>query len=51
LPALVYSAQAGDVDTVICDGNVLMEDRELLTIDEQEVAARAGEAFRRITGS
>jgi 5-methylthioadenosine/S-adenosylhomocysteine deaminase len=49
LSSLVYSAQAADVDTVICDGNVLMEGRELLTIDEEEVLARAAESARRIT--
>ncbi len=47
--ALVYSAQASDVTTVLCDGNVLMENRKLLTIDEEEVKHRAGEAARRIT--
>ncbi len=50
LSSLVYSAQAADVDTVVCDGNVLMEGRELLTIDEEEVSARVAEIARRITG-
>jgi len=35
--AVVYSAQAGDTDTVIVDGNILMENRELKTIDEERV--------------
>jgi 5-methylthioadenosine/S-adenosylhomocysteine deaminase len=43
--ALVYSARAGDVDTVIVDGRVLMRERRLLTLDKaqivREVAARA----------
>jgi 5-methylthioadenosine/S-adenosylhomocysteine deaminase len=39
--AAVYSAQASDVLTVICNGEILMENRELLTIDEQEVMRRA----------
>ncbi|QXM06183.1 amidohydrolase [Crassaminicella indica] len=30
---LVYSVQASDVDTVIVDGNILMENRKLTTID------------------
>ncbi|MCT4621921.1 MAG: amidohydrolase [Marinisporobacter sp.] len=30
---LVYSVQASDVDTVIVDGNILMENRRLTTID------------------
>jgi 5-methylthioadenosine/S-adenosylhomocysteine deaminase len=35
--ALVYSAQTADVQTVIIDGQLLMKDRELLTIDEKAV--------------
>ncbi|MFZ4718788.1 MAG: amidohydrolase [Ilumatobacteraceae bacterium] len=35
--ALVYSAQAADVQTTIVDGRVLMRDRHLLTIDETAV--------------
>ncbi len=35
--AIVYSAEAADVETVIVDGRLLMRNRELLTIDEQEV--------------
>jgi 5-methylthioadenosine/S-adenosylhomocysteine deaminase len=34
---LVYSSTAADVDTVICDGRVLMQGRHLLTIDLDEV--------------
>jgi 5-methylthioadenosine/S-adenosylhomocysteine deaminase len=43
--ALVYSVRAGDVDTTIVDGRVLMQGRRLLTLDKQqiltEVAKRA----------
>jgi 5-methylthioadenosine/S-adenosylhomocysteine deaminase len=49
--ALVYSAQATDVDTVIVDGQLLMRDRKLLTIDEAETVraanAEAKELVRR----
>ena len=31
---LVYSANGGDVDTVICNGEILMKNKELLTLDE-----------------
>jgi 5-methylthioadenosine/S-adenosylhomocysteine deaminase len=41
---LVYSANGGDVDTVICNGQLLMQERELLTIDEKDVIDQAGEA-------
>jgi len=34
---LVYSAHAADVDTVIIDGKVIMEERKILTVNEQEV--------------
>jgi len=39
--ALVYSAEANDVDTVIVDGEVLLRDGKLLTIDERETIATA----------
>jgi 5-methylthioadenosine/S-adenosylhomocysteine deaminase len=32
---LVYCASSHDVATVICDGRVVMEDRRILTFDEQ----------------
>lgn len=34
---IVYAAQSSDVHTVIIDGNIVMEDRRVLTIDEEEV--------------
>ena len=34
---IVYSARSQDVKTVIVDGKILMKERELRTIDEQEV--------------
>jgi len=34
---LVYSATGGSVDTVICDGKVLMEGRQLKTMDEDQI--------------
>ncbi len=43
---LVYSANGGDVDTVICNGELLMKNRELLTLDEPsvlEIAENASE--------
>lgn len=41
---LVYSARGADVDTVICNGKLLMKDRKLQTIDEARVIAMAEEA-------
>ncbi len=43
---LVYAANGGNVDTVICNGEILMENRELLTLDEAmvlEIAQNASE--------
>lgn len=39
--SLVYSAQSNDVRTTIVDGNVLMRERELTTINETEVIEEA----------
>jgi len=45
----VYSAQSSDIDTVICAGRVLMEKREVKTLDEERIlheAKRWGERIR-----
>ncbi len=35
--ALVYAAQSSDIDTVFCQGKILMEQRKVLTLDESKV--------------
>ncbi len=35
--ALVYSAAASDVDTVICNGRTIMQNKIILTLDEEEI--------------
>ena len=35
--SLVYNARAGDVRTVICDGQIIMREREHLTLDKGEI--------------
>jgi 5-methylthioadenosine/S-adenosylhomocysteine deaminase len=45
---LVYAAKSTDVIDVMCDGQWLMRDRRLLTIDEDELRAAAGDMARRI---
>jgi 5-methylthioadenosine/S-adenosylhomocysteine deaminase len=45
---LAYATKAADVVDVMCDGKWLMRDRRLLTIDEDEVRAAAGDVARRI---
>jgi len=39
--ALVYSAEQGDVDTVLIDGELVMRERRLLTLDERETIESA----------
>jgi len=41
---LVYSANGGDVDTVLVDGKIVMRERKVLTLDEEEILQRAQEA-------
>ncbi len=46
--SLIYSAQASDVCSVICDGRLLMRDRQLLTIDEMKVCVEADILAKRL---
>ncbi len=41
---IVYSANGGNVDTVICNGEILMKNRELLTLDENMILEAAQNA-------
>jgi 5-methylthioadenosine/S-adenosylhomocysteine deaminase len=41
LPKLIYSARGSDVIHTIVEGQVVMEDREVLTMDEEKVMAEA----------
>jgi 5-methylthioadenosine/S-adenosylhomocysteine deaminase len=45
---LVYSATGADVRDVIIDGKPVMENRRLLTLDEEEIVGKAGEWGRKI---
>jgi 5-methylthioadenosine/S-adenosylhomocysteine deaminase len=48
--SLVYCANANDVQTVICDGQLVMEDRQILTLDEEEWVSNATRyAYERFT--
>ncbi len=46
---LVYSTRASDVRTVICNGEIIMRDRALLTLDLEEIKARVGESMTRLS--
>jgi 5-methylthioadenosine/S-adenosylhomocysteine deaminase len=41
---IVYSANGGNVDTVICNGEILMKNRKLLTLDENMIMEAAQNA-------
>ena len=45
---IIFGFQQSMVTTTIAAGKVLMKDRELLTLDEAEIAARAREIAPRI---
>ena len=50
---LVYAARGSDVTTVIVNGRIVVRDREVLTVDEQEVMERArafGDRVREVMG-
>ncbi len=47
---LVYSANSSSVDTVIVDGKILMEKRELKTLDEEKIIAEFKTCANRLTG-
>ena len=46
--SLVYNARAGDVQTVICDGQIIMRDRQHLTLDKDEIMAQVNPRMGRL---
>jgi 5-methylthioadenosine/S-adenosylhomocysteine deaminase len=45
---IVYAAHGDDVDTVMIDGRIVMKEKKLVTVDEQEVIDKATQASRRV---
>ncbi len=45
---IVYSAFGSDVDTVIIDGNVVMKNRQITTLNETKILKNAQEAFEEL---
>ena len=43
LSNIIYSSLGTDVDTVICNGKLLLENKELKTINEQEIIQQVNE--------
>jgi 5-methylthioadenosine/S-adenosylhomocysteine deaminase len=48
---LAYSLKASDVETVVIGGRIVMRDRKLLTVKENEAVAKAREYQKRIAAS
>jgi 5-methylthioadenosine/S-adenosylhomocysteine deaminase len=48
---LAYALKASDVETVVIGGRVVMRDRKLLTVNEQEAMAKAREYKKKIAAS
>ena len=46
ISAVVYSAQSADIDTVICQGEILMENHIITTLDEEKVIREASETAK-----
>ncbi len=46
--SLVYNARASDVQTVICDGRVIMRERKHLTLDADEIRANVAPRMQRL---
>ena len=42
---IIYSANGANVDTTICNGKILMENRKLTVLDEQDIYRKAREAI------
>ena len=38
---IVYAANGANVDTTICNGQILMENRKVLSLDEEKILAEA----------
>ena len=46
--SLVYNTRAGDVRTLICDGQIIMREREHLTLDKDEIMANISPRMERL---
>ncbi len=48
IQTVLTAASARDVSDVIVDGKVLMKDRQLMTLDEEQICAKAGEHLKAV---
>jgi len=45
---IIYSANGSNVDTTICNGKILMENKKLVELDEQEIYNKARKAIKEL---
>ena len=45
---IIYSANGSNVDTTICDGKILMENKKLTVLDENEIYQKARQAIKEL---
>ena len=45
---IIYSANGSNVDTTICNGKILMENKKLTVLDETEIYAKARKAIKEL---
>ncbi|WP_406534027.1 amidohydrolase family protein [Methanobrevibacter sp.] len=45
---IIYSANGSNVDTTICNGKILMENKKLVVLDEQEIYKKARQAIKEL---
>ena len=45
---VIYSANGSNVDTTICNGKILMENKKLTVLDEQEIYKKARQAIKEL---
>ncbi len=45
---VIYSANGSNVDTTICNGKILMENKKLTVLDEQEIYDKARQAIKEL---
>ncbi len=46
--SLVYNTRAGDVQTVIVNGQVVMQNREILTLDKEQIIKQVNKSMERL---
>lgn len=51
IAAIVYSSKGHDVNTVICNGDILLENKQLTTIDEEKIKYEVNEISKKLLGN